>query len=262
MRKKSFQLGPALLGSIGLHVAIIVLLVVEFPREASRLVLSAVPVEIVSQEQHEAAPAPPAPEPTPAPAPPQPQPQPQPQPPPPQPEPKPEPKPAPAPPKPAPTPRPKPQKPQPQRQAADDNPLDLLKNLNLPSRTASQSQAQPLRAPAHRPGEGQDQVSTGPDVDALRGMFGRTWSPNCPASGADNVQIGVRIRLRYDGTTGGPAVIDNPRPNDPVWVAAGNRAAMAAKAIRYRDLTPQQLRTLSDRGEIYFKIDQRSACRL
>ena len=262
MRKKSFQLGPALLGSIGLHVVLIILFVVEFPHEASRLVLSAVPVEIVSQAQHEAAPAPPAPESPPQPAPEPPQPQAQPQPPAAQPEPKPEPQPAPT--KPAPTskPKPKPQKPQPQHEAADDNPMDLLKNLHVASAAASRSQAQPLRSPAHRPGEGRDEVSTGPDVDALRGMFGRTWSPNCPASGADNVQIGVRIHLRYDGTTSGPAEIENPRPNDPVWVAAGNRAAMAAKAIRYRDLTPQQLRTLADRGEIYFKIDQRTACRL
>jgi hypothetical protein len=47
LRKKSFQLGPALFGSIGLHAAIVVLLVVQFPRETTRLVLSAVPVEIV-----------------------------------------------------------------------------------------------------------------------------------------------------------------------------------------------------------------------
>lgn len=260
MRKKSFQLGPALLGSIGLHAAIIILLVVEFPRETTRLVLAAVPVEIVSQVQHEAAPAPPAPEapPQPTPEPPQPQLQPQPQPP--APQPKPEPKPEPPPPQPAPTPKPKPQKPQ--HQAADDNPMDLLKNLNLSSAASSRSQAQPLRAPAHRPGEGRDQVTTGPDVDALRGMFGRNWSPNCPTSGADNVQIGVRIHLRYDGSTAGPAEIDNPRPNDPVWVAAANRAAMAAKALPYHDLTPQQLRVLSDPRGIYFKIDQRSACHL
>ena len=68
MRKKSFQLGPALLGSIGLHAAVILLLVIEFPHETTKLVLSAVPVEIVSQEQQEAAPAPPAPEAAPVPS--------------------------------------------------------------------------------------------------------------------------------------------------------------------------------------------------
>jgi protein TonB len=261
LRKKSFQLGPALLGSIGLHAAIIILLVVEFPRETTRLVLSAVPVEIVSQEQHEAAPAPPAPEspPQPTPEPPQPQAQPQPSAPKAAPEPKPQPAPAPSP---TPTPKPKPQKPQPQRQAADDNPMDLLKNLNLSSPAASHSQTQPQRPPAHRPGQGRDQVSTGPDVDALRGMISGLWHPNCGAPGADQIQIGVRIHLRPDGYVVGPAEIDNPRPNDAAWTAAAASAARAAKAADYRSLPPAQLRLLADRGEIYFKVDEKTACAL
>ena len=242
MRKKSFQLGPALIGSIGLHVALVILLVVEFPRETTRLVLSAVPVEIVSQEQHEAAPAPPAPEAPPQPTPEPPQPQPQPQPPAAQPAPQPEPKPQPAPtptPTPKPRPKPKPPKPRPQQEAADDNPMDLLKNLHLSSAAASRSQPQPQRPPAHRPGEGRDQVATGPDVAALRGMISGLWHPNCGAPGADQIQIGVRIHLRPDGYVVGPAEIDNPRPNDRAWTAAADSAARAAKAADYREPAPR-----------------------
>lgn len=275
MRKKSFQLGPALLGSIAFHAAIIVLLVVEFPNQ-TRLVLSAVPVEIISQEQHEAAPAPdtpaptPAPQPQPEPLPPAPAPEPRPLPPTPKPEPKPEPQPKPAPPKPAPSPtptpkpepKPKPQKPQPQHEAADDNPMDLLKNLHLGGGAPSRSQTQTQHAPSHKPGEGRDQVSTGPDVDALRGMISGLWHPNCGAPGADQIQIGVRIHLRPDGYVVGPAEVDNPRPNDRAWVAAADSAARAARAANYRSLPPSQLRLLADRGVIYFKIDEKAACNL
>jgi outer membrane biosynthesis protein TonB len=265
LRKKS-SLGPALIASIGLHVAAIVLMVVEFPNQ-TRLVLSAVPVEIVSNEQHEAAPAPPAPEPTPAPTPQPPAPQPAPQPPTPKPpEPKPEPKPQPAPPKPepSPTPRPKPKppKPQPHQEAADDNPMDLLKNLHLGGGSPSRAQTQTPHPPRARPGQGQDQVSTGPDVDALRGMVSGLWHPNCGAPGADQIQIGVRIHLRPDGYVYGPAQIDNPRPNDPAWRAAGDSAARAARGANYRTLPPAQLRLLADRGVVYFKIDEKAACGL
>lgn len=246
MSKRPFKFGPALIGSIALHAGLIALLVFEFPREARQLVLSAVPVEVISDTQHEAAPAPPAPETTPQPpSPPQPTP-PQPQPPPPKPEPSLKPQPS--------KPQAKPQPPTPPQKSFDTS------NLFSDNRTDnSRRNPNPGRA---QPAQGHDEVSTGPDVDALRGMFGRIWSPNCPASGSNNVQIGVRIRLRFDGSTLGPAMIENPRPNDSVWVAAADRAAIAAKALRYRDLTPQQLRTLADRGEIYFKIDQRTACRL
>lgn len=271
MRKKSFKFGPALIGSIALHAAIIALLVFEFPNQ-TRLVLSAVPVEIISQEQHEAAPAPdtpaptPAPQPQPEPQPPAPAPTPRPLPPTPKPEPKPEPQPKPTPPKPAPTPKPepkpKPEKPEPQHEAADDNPMDLLKNLHLGGGAPSRSQSQTQHAPSHKPGQGRDQVSTGPDVDALRGMISGLWHPNCGAPGADQIQIGVRIHLRPDGYVVGPAEVDNPRPNDRAWVAAADSAARAARAANYRSLPPSQLRLLADRGVIYFKIDEKAACNL
>jgi type IV secretory pathway VirB10-like protein len=239
VRKRSFRFGPALIGSLALHVAVIGLLVFEFPRETKELVLSAVPVDIVSEKQQEAGPAPETkPQPAPTPEPPQPQP------------------PQPAPPQPDRSPKPPDRQPSPDRR--NEKSLDLGKIAG----GSPDYRPQPPRPPASHPGQGQAAVSTGPDVDALRGMFGKIWSPNCPAPGADNVQIGVRIRLRSDGYTVGPAVIENPHPGQREWDAAAERAAIAAKALRYRDLTPAQLQTLAGRGEIYFKIDQRSACRL
>lgn len=272
MRERKNSLGPALIGSVILHVGVIALLVFEFPRETSRLVLSAVPVEIVSSETHEAAPQPPAPEtpatpeppqPAPQPAPPQPKPQPKP------PEPKPEPKPEPAPPKPVekpapapkPTPKPAPQKPAPQPPKPSPANKDFLSNLtdSLGSPSYAKTAARPVAA-AHRPGQGRDAVSTGPDIEALKGQISGLWHPNCGAPGADKIQVGVRLRLRSDGSVADGPHIENPHPNDPAWTAAADRAAIAAKAVRYRDLPPQQLRLLTDRGDIYFRLDERAAC--
>lgn len=87
-----------------------------------------------------------------------------------------------------------------------------------------------------------------------------TGSPPCPAPGAENVQLGVRIYLEPDGDMDGLS-IENPHPESPVWRAAATRAAMAAGAALYRDLTPAQLKTLADRGKIYFRVDRRTVCR-
>lgn len=277
MRERKNSLGPAVIGSVALHVGVIALLVFEFPRETTNLVLSAVPVQIISNEVHEAAPQPPAPEtpatpeppqPTPQPAPPQPQPKPAPPPPKPEPAPpKPAEKPAPAPkptPKPAPTPKPQPEpKPTPQ---AKSKPAPQSKSFDLSaladslgSPSYAKTAARP--APAHaRPGQGRDAVSTGLDIDALKGQISGLWHPNCGAPGSDKIQVGVRLRLRSDGSVADGPHIDNPHPNDPAWSAAADRAAIAAKAVRYRDLPPQQLRLLTDRGDIYFRLDERAAC--
>lgn len=263
MRERKNSLGPALIGSVVLHVGIIALLVFEFPRETSRLVLSAVPVEIISNEVHEAAPQPPAPEtpstpeppqPTPTPTPPQPKPAPQP------------PKPQPAPPKPVekptpapkPTPKPTPQpKPKPKPQSKSFDLSSLADSLGSPSYAKTAARAAPSY---HRSGQGRDAVSTGPDIDALKGQISGLWHPNCGAPGSDKIQVGVRLRLRSDGSVADGPHIDNPHPNDPAWTAAADRAAIAARAVRYRDLPPQQLRLLTDRGDIYFRLDERAAC--
>lgn len=264
VRKRSFSLGPALIASVGIHVAVIVLLIVEFPRETTRLVLSAVPVEIVSNETHEAAPHPPEPETPPAPTPEPPQPTPAPAPPAPQPpapksEPKPveQPKPAPAPtPLPKPVAKPTPPKPKPETKGFD---LGALTD-SLAGPTQAKAAPHPAAPSRARPGQGKDAVSTGPDIDALNGQISGLWHPNCVAPGADKIQVGIRIRLRSDGSVADGPHIENPHPEDRAWVAAAESAARAARAVRYRDLPQQQLRLLTDRGDIYFRLDERAAC--
>ena len=102
------------------------------------------------------------------------------------------------------------------------------------------------------------EFSTGQAARLVIGQ--RTFTDGAP--GADQIQVGVRIHLRPDGYVVGPAEIDNPRPNDAAWRAAADSAARAARAADYRSLPPAQLRLLADRGEIYFKIDEKTACAL
>lgn len=281
MRERKNSLGPALIGSVVLHVGIIALLVFEFPRETSRLVLSAVPVEIISNEVHEAAPQPPAPEtpstpeppqPTPTPTPPQPKPAPQP------------PKPEPAPPKPVekptpapkPTPKPTPQpKPKPKPQSKSFDLSSLADSLGSPSyaKTSAPRTHRQAAAPAH----GQDTVSTGPALSNLGSKLMRLWMPNCVAQNRASVKL--RFHLGSDARVGdGTIFVEDPKTHrfvrmlepfghnlsqdfyaiheSPEWQDSALRASRAIKAGEpYSDLPHSLLNQ-----DITVNFDAQKAC--
>lgn len=243
------RMGPALLGSIALHLAVVGLALLRWGGEPETLKVSSVPVQIIAEMPTQArAPAPvderavlpPEPEPVPEPAPaPEPEPEPEPAPAPkpepvpapkPQPAPKPAPKPEPA--KPAPKPaapaKPEPKKPEPKKPAASGLDLDSLsrtpstpprsRTLARPSPTASQGASN----------RGADAQDTGPALNALTSRLQRLWSPNCDVPGANTVKITVGFTISPAGRViKGPEWID--KRNDRVWEAAAARAQLAVK---------------------------------
>jgi protein TonB len=255
VRKRSFPLGPALIGSLALHVAIIGGLIFAFPREASQIVFSAVPVEILSPVQHEAAPAQ---ETQPQPEPPAPQTQPQTQ-----------------PTKPESSPKAEAQqKPQQRPDRTNDNPMNLVKGIN----GASSARDQPQRPPAHQPANGSDQVSTGPEVSKLGSKLMGLWHPNC---GADaKIVVTVHFRLTFDARVDERNLsVEDPRTGRLVpfydgpnkwsapflaiaqregsgWEVAAERAAQAVKHGQpYRELPSSMYGQ-----DIPIKFDAKKAC--
>lgn len=272
MRRSNGSFLPAVLVSVLVHAGLIALAVFGWRAAPAPLELSAVPVTIISETRQQAAPAPPAP-PDPAPQP-VPTPQPTPAPPPKAPEPKaPEPKkpePAkPTPPKDAPgLKQTKPAKETPPKTSAskakptkDDSDAPFAQLAEQLNKSAKTDRHPPRPAPADA-GTGSAPVNSGPAVNALRDRIVDNWHPNCFAAGGDQVDLDVDIRLRADGTILSGPTVHNPRPNDPVWVAATNRAKSAATqdAAKYETLSPDLLRVLAGLGKITLKLHSKIAC--
>lgn len=243
-RRREGGLGPALLGSLAFHAAVLALLFVSFPKQSLKMAGNAIPVTIVSSlPQAAPAPAPeiaepaaedtappPAPEPEPAPAPTPPPPQPQPAPPPkkaPTPDPKlPTKKAEPTPPQKTPPARTPPQKTAPAK--AEEPALDLAalqKSLNRgrPATKATSTRVTPATGSAQ---QGQLSAAGASALSALVGRIQDAWILNCEISGADEVEVTVGFTIGSAGRlSAGPALVQ--RRSGAVWDAAA-RGALAA----------------------------------
>lgn len=238
---------PAILGSIALHLGVVALAFVSWPRQAEEVkpLVSSVPVSIVSDVEIAAAAADnPQPEPSPddgasapvsAPETPTP-PVPEPTPPPPTPAPSPRPAPTPAPtrptpPRPAPTPpekarpNPRPTPPTPNRPAPKrEEPSLDLDALAGPARP----RPNPGRPATGQQGTGQASQATGPQVTAIFNQVYPNWTLPCDIPGADQLRIQVDLTLSADGRiTRGPTLV-NPQSSS-VYRAAADGALRALR---------------------------------
>jgi protein TonB len=251
-------IAPALAGSAILHVAVAVLLMVQWPWSKELKIGTAVPVKIVSnapttnlREAVEAPEEQPAATETPVPdallqppEPPEPKPQPTPKPTPTPPKPTPTP-PKPAPPKPAPTPTPTPkpapkppekappQKAQPQKEVDLDK---LLASVSKGGRTSGPQQSSAAKGPT-RPETAQQarpDAGSGLAANQLRGLadeLQRRWNPNCDVEGGRDVQVKVTFALGLGGNVVGDVSANGAeRSPNPVVQAAAERATRAVYA--------------------------------
>ena len=260
--------GIATIASIGLHAAVVTLALVPWPRKDPPVMVSSVPVSIVSSEVAAAAPADnPSDElvdaealeavqelletealleeipevPTP----------PQPRPPEPSPEraetrrpdPTPSPRPSPTPPEKArPTPAPRPS------QNRPDPGLDLDALAEPRPRTQQQR-------PTGQSGAGQAPRATGAQVE----MFGQQVTPHwvvaCELQGMENVSIDVRVTIGTDGRiTAGPTVVNSRSGN--TWRVASDSVLRAIRAAAPFD-TPPNYST----REVPFRFETAEFCR-
>ncbi|WP_165184884.1 energy transducer TonB [Caulobacter soli] len=234
-REDRTNFSPALVGSIALHGAIVVAILIG-PWKPSKPVIigESVPITVVTQgptnvrpaiedvvdqtaqteePTPEAQPQPPAPVPAPVPTP------------------------APAPPKtaaPAPTPKPTPTKPAPAKPEPDFF-ASLEKTLaktpkaaGKPVANAPKGPTRPETATQARPGAG---AMTGLQAAAINGMkdeIQRRWNPNCEVEGGGAVQVKVSFKLATGGRIVGQVTAgDAERSPDPVVKAAADRAIRA-----------------------------------
>jgi outer membrane biosynthesis protein TonB len=255
------EVSPAALGSIGLHVAVAIALMISWGARDLK-VGSVVPVTIVTKapageptpaeqatETQAAATEAPVPEAAPTPAPP------------PQPAPPPAPAPTPAPPKPvekAPAPTPAPAKPAPARKSLD---LDALAaSLTKPARNAPPRPSSAARGPtrAETAPVARDTGGVSPAAaTALQGLadvLQRRWNPNCNVEGGRDVEVKVSFKLgaygqvegKVDGRSPGVRL---PDPEDCagragkecVALAAVNRAVAAVYAAAPFKNLPHEL---------------------
>ena len=251
IRERRPNLFPAFVGAAALHAGLAAFAWLMWPKEISDLIVSAVPVTIVSDAPATAPDIsmdPPAAEPAPeevAEAPP----------PPPEPVP---PEPTPAPPeKLTPDPAPKKKKADPPRQTPrqaersdrwiEDLASDLSRNakkLRPDAPPAKKSGGAPERGPLSITG----QVA----LDALTRRLTENWNLNCGAAGFDQINPVVRFRLSEQGE-----LVDGPRVvggrSDPAWRTGAQRALNAVRAGEpYRGL-PAEL--LNRNIEIAFRAE-------
>jgi hypothetical protein len=238
---------PAILGSIALHVGVLALAFVSWPKKDLPVPMpSSVPVSILSSDVIDAAPAdnpseelitedgasapteaveaPPAP--TPAPTPP----------------------PTPAPPvrtppkvtPPAPTPRPTPTRPTPpatRPTRPTPNPPAATPRRNEPSLDLNALQGprrpstNPGRAPTGQQGTGQAAQASGPQLAALGRQVTPNWNVRvvCDLPGGDALTIRVRVRLDASGRIQGTPAIEGSS-SDPAWRAAADSLMQALRA--------------------------------
>jgi len=232
-RSSSSWPSPAILGSIALHLGVVALAFVSWPRKAEdpKPLVSSVPVSIVSDVEIAAAPADnPQPEPSPddgasAPvsAPEEPTP--------------PVPEPTPPPPTPAPTPTRRPTPPPPEK--ARPRPTPPTPNRPAPKREAPSLDLDALAGPARprpnpgRPatgqqGTGQASQATGPQITAIFNQVYPHWILPCDIPGADELRIQVDLTLSADGRiTRGPTLV-SPQ-SSAVYRAAADGALRALR---------------------------------
>ena len=239
---------PSILGSVAVHVAVVGLALISWPREKTLTpITSSVPVSIISSEVIEAAApdnpseelvtedaatapaeavaAPPEPVP-PTPTPPVPTP---PRPTPPRPTPTPTPRPTPArptPPPPRPTPpRPAPPTPAPARPTPPRAQPSLDLNALAGPRRPSPNTGRPATG---QQGAGQASQATGPQLTAIFNQVYPNWTLPCDIPGANQLRIQVDITLSRDGRiTDGPTLV-NPQSGD-VYRAAADGALRALR---------------------------------
>jgi hypothetical protein len=266
---------PAILGSIALHVGVLALAFVSWPKKDLPTPMpSSVPVSILSSEVIDAAPAdnpseelitedgasapteaveaPPAP--TPAPAPP----------------------PTPAPPTPrippkvtppAPTPRPTPTRPTPPAPARPTPPRNTppaaTPRRNEPSLDLSALQQGPRRPNTNpgRPstgqqGTGQAAQASGPQLAALGRQVTPNWNVRvvCDLPNGNALTIRVRVRLDVTGRIQGTPVIEGSS-NDPAWRAAADSLMQALRAT-----SPFDVPAGFSAQEVPFRFDTARPC--
>jgi len=269
---------PAILGSVALHVGVLALALISWPKKELPPVPNSVPVSIMSSEVIDAAapdnpseelvtedgasapteaveapPAPtPAPTPPPTPAPPTPR----------------------IPPKvtpPAPTPRPQPTRPtppvtRPTPPRPNTRPPAATPRRNEPSLDLSALQQGPRRPNTNpgRPSTGQQGTgaapqASGPQLSALAGQIRPNWNVRvvCDLPGGDDIVIRVRVRIDASGRIQGTPVVEGSR-SDAAWRAASDSllqalratspfdvpAGFAAQEVPFRFETARQCRNL------------------
>lgn len=246
MARREGGLGPALVGSLAIHAAVVAALLVSLPKTRKALTVGAVPVTIVSSlPQAAPAPAPevaePAAEDVPPPPAPEPELAPQPTPPPP----------APPPPKkavtPAPVPPPKKAPTPPAKTPAQKTPpakqedaLDLAALQKSLTRARPSSAAPITNSRSVRPAAG----AAGPPasaVNALAGQIQDNWIlNNCDVAVAEGIEVTVTFSLSGAGRISRGPELKNRRA-DPVWGAAARSALAAVRAGDPYDDLPREL---------------------
>lgn len=258
---------PAILGSIALHVGVLALAFISWPKKDLPVPMpSSVPVSIMSSEVIEAAPAdnlseelitedgasaptepveaPPEPTPSPpTPAPPTPRVPPKVTPPPPTPRPTPTPTPRPTPPRPTPTPpRPTPPRATPTPARPTPTPPRATPPAATPRRnepTLDLGALQGPRRPSPNPGRpstgqqgaGRAPQASGPQLAALGRQVTPNWNVRvvCDLPGGNAVTIRVRVRLDAAGRIQGTPAIEGSS-GDPAWRAAADSLLQALRA--------------------------------
>ena len=289
-RRPSSESWPAILGSIALHVGVLALAFVSWPKEDPlKPVPSSVPVSILSSETIEAAapdnpaeelvtedaatapsppveapptPTPPAPTP-PAPTPPRPMP-PRPTPAPLRPTPAPTPRPTPPRPTPTPTPsRPAPARPMPTparptpapARPAPSRPEPTLDLSSLAQGPRRPGPAGP-RAATGQQGAGQASQATGPQLGALARQVTPNWNVRvvCDLPGGDAVVIRVRVRLDAEGRIQGTPVVENAGGD------AARRAASDSILQALRATSPFEVPLGFSAQEVPFRFETARQC--
>lgn len=260
--------GIATIGSIGLHAAVVALALIPWPRKDPPVMVSSVPVSIVSSEVAAAAPADnpsdeqvdvealealqelleteaemePIPE---LPTPPQPSP------------------PEPAPPEkadtrrpnPAPTPRPSPTPPEKARPQQQPRPSQNRPDPGLDLDALAESRPRPQRQrPTGQSGSGSAPRATGSQIADLGGQVTRHWILNCDLEGMRDLSIPVRVTITASGRiSSGPTVTDQ-RPG-ATWRTASEAMLRAVRAAEPFDV-PDGFQT----QEINFRFRADQAC--
>lgn len=251
---------PALLGSLALHLAVLLATLVTWPWARELKVGAVVPINIVSnapatgvsaavaaEEIVEAQTPEPVPE-----APP-----PEPVPPPPAPSPAPTPAPKVAPPKPT---QPAPKKPTPKTQKPSTDFLDsLAADVAKISKSQKASGARgPTRAETAR--EARPQVGEGLSANAIAGLadeLQRRWNPNCEVEGGRDVRVRVTFTLGPGGRVVGEVKAGGQeRSSDAVVKAAAERAIRAVYAAQPFTRLPREFQG----SPIAVNFNAREAC--
>ena len=259
--------GIATIGSIGLHAAVVALALIPWPRKDAPVMVSSVPVSIVSSEVAAAAPADnPSDELVDAealeavqelletealleeipevPTPPQPRP--------------PEPSPERAEtrrPDPTPTPRPSQTPPEKTRPTPAPRPSQNRPDpgLDLDALAEPRPRTQQQR-PTGESGAGQAPRATGSQIANLGGQVTRHWILNCDLEGMRNLSIPLRVTITSDGRiSSGPTVTD--RRSGATWRTASEAMLRAVRAAEPFDV-PDGFET----QEINFRFRADQAC--